>query len=76
MKLYFLQILNILKFISKHLKKKINNIIEAPNSEIKKAWKEYSKDKIFDDHCEELKAEMAYKDGFNAGYFRGSINND
>lgn len=34
-----------LKFISKQLKKKINNIIESPNSEIEKAWKEYSKDK-------------------------------
>ena len=63
-----------LKFISKHLKKKISNIIEAPNSEIEKAWKEYSKDKMFDDPCEELRAERAFKAGFNAGYFRGGRN--
>lgn len=63
-----------LKFISKHLKKKISNIIEAPNSEIEKAWKEYSKDKMFDDPCEEFIAERAYKAGFNAGYFRGGKN--
>ena len=56
-----------LKFISKQLKKKISNIIEAPNSEIEKAWKEYSKDKMFDDPCEEFRAERAYKAGFNAG---------
>lgn len=56
-----------LKFISKQLKKKINNIIESPNSEIEKAWKEYSKDKMFDDSCEEFRAERAYKAGFNEG---------
>lgn len=64
-----------LKFISKHLKKKINNIIESPNSEIEKEWKEYSKDKMFDDPCEELRAERAFKAGFNAGYFRRDTNN-
>lgn len=63
-----------LKFISKTLKKKISNIIETPNSEIEKAWKEYSKGKMFDDPCEELRAERAYKAGFNAGYFRGGRN--
>lgn len=31
---------------------------------------------MFDDPCEELKAERAYKDGFYAGYIRGAINND
>ena len=63
-----------LKFISKHLKKKISNIIETPNSEIEKAWKEYSKDKMFDDPCEEFRVERAFKSGFNAGYFRGGRN--
>lgn len=71
-----------LKFkLSKQLKKKINDIVKAPNSEapraeIKEAWEEYSKDRMFDDPCEELKAERAYKDGFYAGYIRGAINND
>lgn len=65
-----------LKFkLSKRLKKKINNIKEAPNSEIEKAWKEYSKDRMFDDPCEKLEAERAFKVGFNACYFRGGANN-
>ena len=69
-----------LKFkLSKHLKKKINNIInnitEAPRAEIKKAWEEYSKDRMFDDPCEELEALRAYEAGFNAGYSRGVANN-
>lgn len=65
-----------LKFkLSKRLKKKINNIAEAPNSEIEKAWKEYSKDRMFDDPCEKLEAERAFKAGFNACYFRGGVNN-
>jgi len=68
--------LKFLKFkLSKHLKKKINNIAEAPNSEIEKAWKEYSKDRMFDDPCEKLEAERAFKAGFNACYFRGGNNN-
>jgi len=61
--------------LSKHLKKGINNITEAPRTEIKKAWEKYSKDKMFDDPCEELRAERAFKAGFNAGYFRGDTNN-
>lgn len=56
-----------LEFILKHLKEKINNIIEAPNSEIEKAWKKYSKDKMFDDPCEEFRVERAFKSGFMAG---------
>lgn len=69
-----------LKFkLSKHLKKKINNIInnitEASRAEIKKAWEEYSKDRMFDDPCEKLEALRAYEAGFNAGYSRGVANN-
>lgn len=62
--------------VSKKLKKKLNKTAKDLNSEIKKAWKEYSKDRMFDDPCEELKAERAYKDGFYAGYLRGAINNE
>ncbi len=68
--------LKFLKFkLSKNLKRKISNIVETPNSEIGKAWEEYSKDKMFDDPCEELRAERAFKAGFNAGYFRRDANN-
>ena len=68
--------LKFLKFkLTKHLKKRINNITEAPRSEIKKAWEEYSKDRMFDDPCEKLGALNAYKEGFNAGYSRGVANN-
>lgn len=71
-----------LKFkLSKQLKKKINDIVKAPNSEapraeIKEAWEEYSKDRMFDDPCEKLEALRAFKAGFNACYSRGAINND
>lgn len=57
--------------VSKKLKKKLNKTAKDLN--IKKAWKEYSKDRMFDDPCEELEAERAYKDGFYAGYIRGAI---
>lgn len=68
--------LKFLKFkLTKHLKKRINNITEASRSEIKKAWEEYSKDRMFDDPCEKLEALNAYKAGFNAGYSRGVANN-
>ena len=43
--------------VSKKLKKKLNKTAKDLNSEIKKAWKEYSKDRMFDDPCEELKLE-------------------
>lgn len=62
--------------ISKKLKKKLNKLAKDLNSEIKKAWEEYSKDKMFDDPCEELKVERAYKDGFYAGYIRRAINDE
>lgn len=61
--------------LSKKLKKKLNRTAKDLNSEIKKAWKGYSKDRMFDDPCEELKAERAYKDGFYAGYLRRVSNN-
>lgn len=75
-----------LKFkLSKQLKKKINDIVKAPNSEapnseapraeIKEAWEEYSKDRMFDDPCEKLEALRAFKAGFNACYSRGVANN-
>lgn len=68
--------LKFLKFkLSKHLKKKINNITEASRAEIKKAWEEYSKDRMFDDPCEKLEALRAYEAGFNTGYSRGVANN-
>lgn len=68
--------LKFLKFkLSKHLKKKINNITEASRSEIKKAWEEYSKGRMFDDPCEKLEALRAYEAGFNADYSRGVANN-
>ena len=73
---YNANMLKFLKFkLSKHLKRKINNIVEAPNSEIEKAWKEYSKDRMFDDPCEKLEALRAFKAGFNACYSRGVTNN-
>lgn len=62
--------------ISKKLKKKLNKLAKDLNSEIKKAWEEYSKDKMFDDPGEELKVERAYKDGFYAGYIRRAINDE
>ncbi len=65
-----------LKFkLSKHLKKGINNITEAPRTEIKEAWEEYSKDRMFDDPSEKLEALGAFKAGFNACYSRGVANN-
>lgn len=74
---YNTNMLKFLKFkLTKPLKRKINNIVEAPNSEIEKAWKEYSKDGVFDDPCEKLGAERAFKAGFNTGYSRGVANND
>lgn len=67
--------LKFLKFkLSKHLKRKIDNIVEVPNSEIVKAWEAYSKDIMFDDPCEELRAERAYKAGFKDGFSRGENN--
>lgn len=67
--------LKFLKFkLSKHLKKKINNIVEVPKSEIEKAWEKYSKDRMFDDPCEKLEALRAYTAGFKAGY-SGVANN-
>ncbi len=67
-----------LKFkLSKQLKKKINDIVnsEASRTEIKEAWEEYSRDRIFDDPCEKLEALRAFEAGFNACYSRGVANN-
>lgn len=61
--------------LSKHLKKKINDITEAPRTEIKEAWEEYSKDRMFDDPCEKLEALGAFKADFNACYSRRVANN-
>ena len=61
--------------LSKKLKKKLNRTVKDLNSEIKKAWEEYSKDRMFDDPCEKLEALRAYEAGFNAGYSRGVANN-
>lgn len=68
--------LKFLKFrLSKNLKKKINNIVEAPNSEIEKAWAKYLKGRTFDDPWEALQTERAFKAGFNEGYIAGGTNN-